>query len=145
MLPETRAPWHHFPVALLTVLLYLVGAVDYLLTKLQVGIWTRNFSAEQLAYFTSMPTWLNVVWALGVWGGLFGAWLLWKRNRFSVLFLFVGFAALTFLTVWLSLFHRPTLFGVTGLMGVWLMAGTCALAFLVYVYARWERTEYYLA
>jgi hypothetical protein len=144
MLPQTRAPWHHYPVTILTILFYLVGALDYLLTKLRLGFWLDRFSAEQVAYFTEMPFWLDAVWAVGVWGGLLGAYMMWTRNRFSVLFLFIAFAALTFLTVWLAVVHRPSLFGITGFMGVYVMVGTCALAFVVYTYARWERTEYVL-
>lgn len=144
MTPETRAPWHHYPIAICAAALYLLGAIDYLMTKLRFGFWIDRFTAEQVAYFAELPFWLDVIWAVSVFGGLFGAYLLWNRNRFSVLFLFLGFAAMVFLTVWLTVVHRPTLFGVTGFIGVYFMAGTSALAFLIYTYARWERTEYFL-
>lgn len=140
-MPETRAPWHHWPIAILSLLFYGVGALDYVFTKLKFGFYLQNFTAEQVTYFTELPLWLNVIWAVAVWGGLAGSWLLWRRNRFSVLLLFAGFAALTFLTVWLAVFTRPTLVGVTGFLGLYLMAGTSALSFLIYVYARWERTS----
>ena len=145
MQSDTRAPWHHFPVAILAALFYLAGAVDYLLTKLQFGPWLQNFTAEQVSFFTGFPFWLDLVWAVGVWGGLLGAWLLWKRNRYSVLVLLTAFLCLVFLTLWVTLFTRPTLVGVAGFLGLYVMAGTCALAFVVYLYARWERTEHYLA
>ena len=144
MLPQTRAPWHHYPMSIVTILFYAVGAIDYLLTELRFGFWMDNFSTRQATYFAELPGWLTAIWAVAVWGGLLGAYLMWKRNRLAVLLLFLAFAALTFVTVWLTVVHRPTMFGITGFMGVYILAGTCALSFLIYTYARWERTEYFL-
>lgn len=140
----SKAPWHHWPVAIAALVFYVLAALDYVLAKLGIGAYLNLFSAEMVAFLQGLPLWLNIVWAVAVWGGLGGAWLLWRRNRWSVLLLFTGFACMTFLTVWWTLFTRPTLIGLAGFTGLYLMIGSCALAALLYLYSRWERTEHKL-
>ncbi|OSP56246.1 hypothetical protein [Pseudoruegeria sp. SK021] len=139
-MPDTRAPWHHWPIAILTLAFYLIGALDFTFTYFRLGFYTDNFSPEQVSYIRGLPSWVNGVWAAGVWGGLLGGWLLFQRNRFSVLLLFLGFCVMAFLTVWLSLFARPSLVGIAGWLGLYVMVGTTAVALLFYIYARWERS-----
>lgn len=141
---RSDAPWHHWPIAVLTLLFYAVLAVDFTLSKLGMGAFLKLLPADVSLLIAGLTGWVSVIWAIGVWGGLVGAWLLWKRNRYSVLLLFIGAAGLVFLTVWLSLFSRPTIFGAAGFMGFYLMLGSSAIAVLIYIYARWERTEHKL-
>ena len=136
-----KAPWHHWPVAVVALAFYAIGAVDYTFSKLGFGFYLSRFPEPQQEFILSMSTWLSAVWAVGVWGGLWGAWLHLTRNRFSVPLLFLGAAALVFMTVWLSLFTRPTIFGMAGFAGFYTMLGSAAIATLIYLYARWERSE----
>lgn len=138
---DSKAPWHHWPVAIATLVFYGLAALEYALVKLGIAAYLNLFSPELVEFIRALPLWLSVVWAVCVWGGLAGAWLLFRRNRWSVLLLFTGFSTMTFLTVWWTFFTRPTLIGLAGLSGVYLMASACAFAFLFYLYARWERTE----
>ncbi len=140
-----KAPWHHYLIAALALLFYALGALDYTLSKLGVGFYLSQFSEESRMFIRTMPLWLSVVWALGVWGGLWGAWLLWSRNRWSVPLLFVGAASIAFMTFWMTLFTRPTIFAMAGFTGFYLLVGSAAIAVLFYVYARWERSERMLA
>ncbi|PWR03005.1 hypothetical protein DKT77_08680 [Meridianimarinicoccus roseus] len=145
MTPTSKAPWHHWPVAVLTLVFYALAALDYALSKLGVSAYLGMFPPDVTVLVTGLSLWVSAIWAIGVWGGLAGAWLLWKRNRWSVLLLFAGAVAMVFLTVWLSLFTRPTIFGAAGFIGFYLMVGSAAIAVLIYIYARWERTEHKLA
>ncbi|QDY69014.1 hypothetical protein [Qingshengfaniella alkalisoli] len=139
-MPDSRPSWHHWPVALAAILFYLIGTCDFALNQIGLDFYTNRFTEKQAEFLNTMPMWLTLVWALGTIGGLTGALLLWARNSFSVLWLFTAFAALVLLTVWTLAFTRPTLLGAMGVLGLYLMVTTCALAFLFYVYARWERT-----
>lgn len=140
-----KAPWHHYLIAALALVFYALGALDYSLSKLGVGFYLSQFSEETRIFLRTMPLWLSVIWALGIWGGLWGAWLLWSRNRWSVPLLFVGAAGIGFMTLWLSLFARPTIFGMAGFTGFYLLVGSAAIAVLFYIYGRWERSERMLA
>ena len=59
-------PWHHRPIAALAILWYLISAVDYVLTKIEFGPWMSYFTPDQIAYFTSLPLWINASWAVHV-------------------------------------------------------------------------------
>lgn len=140
-----KAPWHHFPVSVLALAFYSVGALDYTLSKLGVGFYLSQFSEETRMFLRTMPLWQSLIWAVGVWGGLWGAWLLWTRNRWSVPLLFISAAAIILMTIWMSLFTRPTIFAMAGFNGFYLLVGSSAIAVLFYLYARWERSERMLA
>lgn len=139
------APWHHWPVSVLSMAFYALLSADYAFTKLGLDFWVGRLDAEQQAFVAQIPLWLSAVWAIAAWGGLAGAWLLFRQRRASVLLLFLSMALLGLLTVWMTLFSRPTVFALTGFEGFYLLVGSVAMALLVYLYARWERTEAKLA
>ena len=63
------APWYHYPVAAIALLWFLLSAIDYTLTKLQFAPYLDAFSPDQIAYFTNMPLYVDIAWALNVWIG----------------------------------------------------------------------------
>ncbi len=138
---SSRPAWHHWPVAALALVFYGIGLLDMILTKLRLGFYVDGFNLEQASFFSALPFWMDGLWLLGTLGGFMGAYMLWGRNRYSVILLFAAFFGLTWLTVWLTLFSSPSYPGLTGFLGFYVMAGTCALSFLFYTYARWERAE----
>ncbi|MDJ0827866.1 MAG: hypothetical protein QNJ16_20465 [Rhodobacter sp.] len=132
----TAPPWHFWPVAILSLIWHAVAAADYLLTKLELAAYLSVFTADQVAYFTQMPLWADIAWAIGVWPGLLAAWLLWRRHAAATLLFAVSFAGLIVLTAGLVYLYPPGLYAVTGSVGVWLMLAATAAAFLFYLYAR---------
>jgi hypothetical protein len=80
-----RVPAHLWIVACLATLWNAFGCYDFLMTNLKNEAYLAQFSADQIAYFDSLPAWLTIFWALGVWGGLIGAILLLMRSRHAVL------------------------------------------------------------
>ena len=137
----TRAPWYHWPVSILAVLWHLGGAADYALTQLGVEAYLNMFTPDQQAYFADLPLWVDACWAVGVWVGLLGAWLLLRRAGSSVLLLALSSAALIAATVWLVVLSSPTLGEVTGPEGVWVMLGAAVASVLFYLYARAMRVK----
>lgn len=129
-------PWYHWPVAILALLWHAGGALDYALTQFRVEAYLAQFTPEQVAYFQSLPAWVDGAWGIGVWIGLLGAWLLFTRSGLSVLLLAASAAALIAATVWLIALSEPTLGQVTGPVGVWIMLGAAVASVLFYLYAR---------
>jgi hypothetical protein len=80
-----RTPAHVWIVAILATLWNAFGCYDFLMTNLKNEAYLAQFTADQIAYFNSLPAWLTLFWAVGVWGGLIGALLLLMRSRHSVL------------------------------------------------------------
>lgn len=82
---QAKAPAHVWVVGILSLLWNAFGCYDYLMTNLRNQAYLSQFTADQVAYFGSLPGWLTAFWAIGVWGGLAGSILLLIRNRHAVL------------------------------------------------------------
>ena len=81
---HSKAPWHLWAVGIVALLWNCIGAFDYTMTESRNAAYLAPFNAEQLAYFTGLPTWVVATWALGVWGGVLGSLLLLLRQRGAV-------------------------------------------------------------
>jgi len=132
----SHTPWHHWPVALIALLWYAAGAVDYALTQFRLPAYMAFFTPDQIAYFTALPLWVDAAWALGVWGGLLGAWMLARQSAWSPLILALAFAGTAAATAWLLALSSPPMQAVTGPVGLWVMLGAVALSLAIYIYAR---------
>jgi len=82
---------HLWIIGILSLLWNCVGAADYVLTKLQNRSYLEASVASlgidvdtAIAYFTAFPFWMNLAWAIGVWGAFAGSVLLLMRNRFAL-------------------------------------------------------------
>jgi hypothetical protein len=81
---ERSTPVHLWIVGILALLWNAFGCYDYLMTMTGDAAYLSQFTADQIAYWESLPSWTAAFWALGVWGGLAGAVLLLIRSRYSV-------------------------------------------------------------
>ncbi len=84
--PGARAPWHFWVVVVLAVLWNGFSAYDYVMTMTENQAYfdAMGLSAEQVAYFTNMPLWLDCAWALAVWGAVAGTLFLIVRKAWAV-------------------------------------------------------------
>ena len=83
---RTPTPVHLWIVGLVSLLWNSFGCYDYVMTKLDPAGYLagQGMSAEAVTYTTTLPAWLTVFWALGVWGSLAGSILLLLRSRRAV-------------------------------------------------------------
>lgn len=146
-MPDTAVvrPWHLIPVGLLALLWHLGGAADYLATHLAYEPYVRQFPAEWMVYFDTLPFWVDAAWAIGVWVGLLGAVLLLMRERAAVLALALSAVALIAATFWLLAVSDPPMQAVTGASGIYVMAGAALASVILWAYARWVKMHGVLA
>ncbi len=78
---NTATPRHLWIIGIIALLWSTMGAFDFSMTMTKNEAYMSNFSAEELEFFYSFPTWLIGTWAVGVWGGVFGAVLLLMRKK----------------------------------------------------------------
>ena len=84
-----KAPWHLWLVGIFSLLWSSMGALDYVMTQSGNEDYMSRFTAEQLEYFYSFPSWIIALWACAVWGGVAGGILLLLRKKIaSWVFLF---------------------------------------------------------
>ena len=131
-----RARWFHWPVSVAALVWSVISAADYVLTKLQIAAYVSAFTPDQLDYFDTLPVWVNLGWALGVWAGLAGAFLLLTRARSAAALFALSFGGLLAATVGLIFLTEPPLQAVTGRIGIWVMLAALGIALLLFVYAR---------
>ena len=79
----TRTPWHLWAVGGLALLWNGYGGYDYVMTQTNNAAYLAQFTPEQRAYFDSFPMWMEVVWAVGVWGAVLGSVLLLLRSKWA--------------------------------------------------------------
>lgn len=81
--PTSPTPRHLWIVAVLSLLWNSMGALDYTMTETRNAAYLKDFTPEQLAYFTSFPKWVIATWALGVWGSVAGSLALLARSKWA--------------------------------------------------------------
>ena len=79
-----KAPWHLWVVGVVGFLWSAMGALDYVMTQSKNESYMSAFTAEQLSFFYSLPTWTVATWAIAAWGGVVGAVFLLFRKAVTV-------------------------------------------------------------
>ena len=81
---QTR-PWHLWLIGILALLWNGFAAVDFTGTTFFTDAWlgAMGFDASQIAFFESLPFWQSIAWALGAWGGFWGAITLLLRSAIT--------------------------------------------------------------
>ena len=97
---RARTPVHLWIIGVLALLWTMMGAFDYLATKLQLDFYMSQFSEEQLAYFYGFPAWVVSAWAFGVWGALAGSVGLLLRRKWSLWAFVVSIAGMVVTTIY---------------------------------------------
>ena len=85
--PTARsAPWHLWLVGALSLLWNAFGAFDWTMSHLQGDAYfrTSGMGEAQIAAFHSYPTWMELFWAVGVWGAVIGSVSLLVRSRWAL-------------------------------------------------------------
>ncbi|MBW8303586.1 MAG: hypothetical protein K0M78_06530 [Brevundimonas sp.] len=82
----TSTPWHLWAVGGIARLWDGFGAYLYVMTHTQGAEFLRSMGSTQASidWQASMPTWMNALWAIGVWGGVLGAVLLLMRMKWAM-------------------------------------------------------------
>ena len=140
-MPETGeanaagTPWHFWLIGVVALLWNSMGVFDYIMTQTRNEAYLSGFTAEQLSYYYSFPSWVVAAWAIAVWGGLLGALLLLMRRRQAVWVFLVSLIAMVTTT-----FHNYILSDGMEFMGDAFSLGFTAVIFLIalalFLYAR---------
>lgn len=95
--PALRAPWHFWVAGILGLVWNAYGAFDYFMSKTRGDEYFASvgMTPAQIAYYHTMPMWMTVVWAIGVWGAVLGSVLLLARSRHSLPVFVASLAAYT--------------------------------------------------
>jgi hypothetical protein len=81
--PATTTPKHLWAVGIFALLFDGMGVLDFVMTQTKNAEYMGNFTPEQLEYFYGFPTWLVVIWAGAVFGGVLATVLLLMRKALA--------------------------------------------------------------
>lgn len=130
----TRTPWHLWVVGVLALCWNGYAGYDFIMTLNGGAEYLADyFNPEQVAYYTSMPSWTIGPWAAGVWGGVLGSILLLLRSRWAFHAFVLSVLGVAVSIVYAYMNGWAELGGTQGMM-IWAMIAVVAL-FLVW-YAR---------
>lgn len=134
-----KTPWHLWVVGLVSLLWNSFGANDYTQSQLRNREYLGSMSesmgvtADQMVeYIDSFPLFMDVFWALGVWGALLGSVLLLLRSRFAVWAFAISLAGLAASTIYQFATPQPEWASSTAGLVMNLVIWAIAIALLVY-------------
>jgi hypothetical protein len=139
--PRATAPWWHWVVSVIALLWNGYGGYDYVMSKTQGAAYFQKMGATeaQVAFMTGYPFWMNVVYAIGIWGGVLGAVLLLVRSRYAVHSLAASLAAyLVSLVYTYGMAHGAAIQGQAGMIMSAVILVSC-VAFAWYAWAMAKR------
>jgi len=137
--PHPGSPWHLWAVGILGILWNSYGVYDFIMSNVQGDAYLQaaGMSDAQIAYFHAMPAWMNVVWAVGVFGAVIGAILLLLRSKWAVHVFVASLAAYVLSLVYTYLLSNG---GEIVGEGMWIMQLVILLGCLFFAwYAWWAR------
>ena len=76
-------PWHLWLIGIIGGLWSAIGVLSFMLTQMNVEAVMSRFPPQQREYFQSFPWWAVAFWAIGVFGGVIGCFLLLLENRLA--------------------------------------------------------------
>ena len=78
-----KTPWHIWLVGLIALLFNSVGVFDFVMTMAQGAEYqaSTGMTPAQIAHYQQMPSWMTVVWAVGVFGAFLASIFLLLRRK----------------------------------------------------------------
>lgn len=116
MTDTKKVPWHLWVVGVIALLWNAYGGYDYVMTQTKNAAYLAQFTAEQRAYFSSFPLWMEAVWAIGVWGGVLGAVLLLLRSKWAFQAFLASLIAFAVSVVFGQMSGGSAVMGATGMV-----------------------------
>jgi len=139
-----RRPWHLWAVGLLSLLWNTMGALDYLMVQARVPSYLGNYTPEQLAYFTSYPSWAVATWATGVWFSVLGSVFLLARSRFASTAFFIALLGLIATSVYSFGLSEVSIIDLAGPTAALFSAAIFIMIVVFWAYARGMTRRGYL-
>ena len=92
---EARRPWHLWLVGVLSVLWNSIACLDFTMVQTRNASYLKGvgFSAEQMEFFYSYPSWAVAIWGIAVWSAILGGALLLAMQSLAAPAFLIGLIA----------------------------------------------------
>jgi hypothetical protein len=133
----TKAPWHLWVVGVLALVWNAGGAFDYVMTQTRNEGYLAAFTAEQIAYFTSFPAWVDATWAIAVWSAVLGSLLLLLRNAWAEKAFWLSVVTMVLTALHTYILSEVSAIELMGPVSVIFSAAIFVVIIALALYARW--------
>lgn len=121
-------------IAVAALLWNLLGVAMFLMQVIMTPETLANMPAEQRQIYEATPVWLNIAFAVAVFGGVIGALGLLLKKRWAVTFFLISLLAL--LVQIMGAYAVTPVWQAYGLAGLVMPVVLVVVALLLWVYAR---------
>jgi len=80
-----KTPWHLWLIGVFAVLFNAIGVFDFVMGLAQGAKYqaSAGMTPDQIAHYQQMPSWMMIVWAVGVFGAFLASILLLLRRKLA--------------------------------------------------------------
>ena len=132
-----KTPWHLWLVGVIAVVFNCIGVFDFVMSMSQGAAYmTRaGMTPEQIAHYQEMPSWMMVVWAVGVFGAFLASILLLLRNKLAFPIFVVSLGAFL-----VSLLYTYVLTKAGDIMGLQMAITSAVIALLLAFFSAYSKS-----
>jgi hypothetical protein len=131
-----KPPWHIWLIGVIAVLFNSIGVFDFVMSMAQGAKYlaSAGMTPEQIAHYQQMPSWMIVVWAVGVFGAFLASILLLLRRKLAWPIFVLSLAAFL-----VSLFYTYVLTNGGAIMGQQMAITSAVIAGLLVLFSGYSR------
>ena len=131
-----KAPWHIWLVGVFALLFNAIGVFDFVMSMAQGAEYqaSAGMTPAQIAHYQEMPSWMTVVWAVGVFGAFLASVLLLSRKKLALAVFVVSLAAFL-----VSVLYTYVLTGGGAVMGPQMAITSVVIAGLLVFFSAYSR------
>jgi len=133
---SVKAPWHIWLIGVFALLFNAIGVFDFVMSMARGAEYqaSAGMTPAQIAHYQGLPTWMTVVWAVGVFGAFLASILLLLRKKLALLVFVVSLAAFL-----VSLLHTYVLTDGGAVMGQQMAITSAVIAGLLVFFIWYSR------
>ena len=131
-----KTPWHLWLIGGIAVLFNAIGVFDFVMSMAQGAKYqaSAGMTPDQIAHYQQMPSWMMVVWAVGVFGAFLASILLLLRRKLALPVFVLSLAAFL-----VSLLYTYVLTNGGAIMGQQMAITSAVIAGLLVFFGGYSR------
>jgi hypothetical protein len=131
-----KTPWHLWLIGAFAALFNSIGVFDFVMSLAQGAKYqaSAGMTPDQIAHYQQMPSWMMVVWAVGVFGAFLASILLLLRRKLAWPVFVVSLAAFL-----VSLIYTYVLTNGGAVMGAQMAIVSAVIALLLVLFSGYSR------
>ena len=131
-----KTPWHLWLIGVIAVLFNAIGVFDFVMSMAQGAKYqaSAGMTPDQIAHYQQMPSWMTVVWAVGVFGAILASILLLLRRKLALPVFVLSLAAFL-----ISLIYTYVLTNGGAIMGQQMAIASAVIAGLLVFFSWYSR------